>query len=116
LVKCVASILGIGLRLWSRDDIDSPQKKGDKAHKKYLYLIKVNQLTEVVLEQFGQLPSAYIKPNFGDTLFTIRQAGIALNEFIEAGGVDKSKSATKTKRTKKTTDKPAEKDDQASDN
>lgn len=85
-VKAIANFTGIGLRLWSREQVDlnlADKKGAGNDHPKYRYLLKIHQLIDQV-ETKSTLPVDFIQPHFGMPLSEIISIGKRLNELANA--------------------------------
>ena len=84
MVKTIAINTGLGLRLWSREGIDTriADKNSNKDHIKFKLILRINELMEQVLSSTATKESELTKPHFGMTPYELKEIGKALSEIV----------------------------------
>ena len=83
-VKAIALYTGIGLRLWTRENMDI--RKNDNSHPVFKGLQAIYEQKMECLSEFGILPDKWQDPDFGWSVFKLRELSASLADYLENGG------------------------------
>ena len=83
-VKTIALYTGIGLRLWTRENMDI--RKNDNSHPVFKGLQAIYEQKMECLSEFGILPDSWEDPDFSWSVFKLRELSAGLADYLENGG------------------------------